>query len=69
MITDTAQLEKICNDVLDNSPKNVRKYLNGKKEILEVFARKAVEAADRKAPTQLLTQTLERLLEERRNEK
>lgn len=65
-ITDIPHLEKICNEVLDAWPKNVTKYLNGRTDYIEHLKRRAAQATDKKADSQLLEDILIRLLEERR---
>lgn len=66
LITDEAEIRRICAEVLEKNPKSVRKYLNGKTSILDILSKKAFKTADGKATQKTLNDTLEKLLEEKR---
>lgn len=56
------ELQKVCQEVLDQYPKLVQQYKNGKKKLFKYFVRKVVEAADERVYPFIVSKLLHNML-------
>lgn len=62
LITDPAEIERICRDVLDKNPDKVKKYKGGTEKIYRFFTNQVDKVTDHKADVTLVDETMKRLL-------
>lgn len=58
-----AELEKLCQKVLDEYPKQVQQYKRGKQKLFGFFVRHAIKAADERAFKANIERLLNKLLQ------
>lgn len=66
-ISDTNELEKEIEKILDANPKDVQDYLNGKEKVIGFFVGQIMKATKGKANPQTVSEILKQKLESRRN--
>jgi len=61
-ISDTAEIERLCREVLEKNPDNVAKYRAGNEGVFKFFVGQVMRASRGQASPQLVNETLKRLL-------
>lgn len=61
-ITDTSEIEKMVQEILDNNPKQVEQFKSGNQKIKGFFVGQTMKATQGKASPQLVNQILDKLL-------
>ncbi|KAL1518020.1 hypothetical protein ABEB36_001706 [Hypothenemus hampei] len=68
-ITDEKELEKICQAILQENPKGVTQYLNGKVKVFKAFLGGVANKTDNRADMKKVETILKKILSELRNKK
>jgi aspartyl-tRNA(Asn)/glutamyl-tRNA(Gln) amidotransferase subunit B len=62
MLVDSAEVERVCREVIDNNPDNLAKYRAGNEGMFKFFVGQAMRATRGQADPKLINDTIRRLL-------